>query len=283
MREESNLSTQKITVDLFSAVACEVLSYPFLTAWNVQIANYPCGLFAAMQLIARSRKEGKGFYTGFSISFLASFPGLLVYLIGKDIPLWLWGDTNTAHLLRGFFAQTSGMLVWGPSTRLIALHQAASFSQRHNIFNQKNIAQKIRYIYQHEGVRGFYRGAFPCYATSVLLDTIGFFLQRKILECFPKEKQKNIFPYLTATIIGFSIGSLVTTPLDVGITHMRINETNPNKFPERKFFPALKNGYRALGHHGMGQLALTHACYTTLWYSTALCISERCLLTSQSL
>ncbi|OGT26578.1 MAG: hypothetical protein A3I77_07010 [Gammaproteobacteria bacterium RIFCSPLOWO2_02_FULL_42_14] len=253
-------------IDATAGIFSEVVSYPFSMVWTAQQTSPRDNRLTFSQAF-KATYSARNFYAGFSIPLASAIPATILYLFGKDIPLYCFGDTNTAHFLRGFAAQSLGMLVWAPAGRLIVSQQASISSCRNNTFNSLSILKKAQTIVKEQGVRGLYRGALPCYMNSVVLDTIGFTIQAQILKRLPEEKRSTIAAKIFAMCIGFGVGSIITTPFDVAITRMRAHETNPKSFPLRKFFPTFQTTYRELGFRGFCAAIPAHLLYTTLWYS----------------
>ena len=251
-----------IGASLFS----ESISYPFLTLWTVQQAGElgkPLSLRKAFAAI----RHGTGFYSGFSLALLVAIPGNLLYLIGSNIPLQLFGDNVIGQLTRGPVAQAFGTFAWAPAARLILLQQASGNARIQNDFSKLSVLEKSKLILKKNGVRGFYRGVLPCYCVSSTLDLIGYWLQPQIIQYPSTETRKNAAPQILTTMFGFGAAALFTAPIDATVGRLRLSETNPTHFPDQRFWPAAKRIYKTLGVYGFFCGVTASICHESIWYA----------------
>ena len=177
--------------------------------------------------------------------------------------------------MRGPVAQAFGMLAWAPAARLIMLQQASGNTRVKNNFSQLSIWNKSKLIFKENGVRGFYRGALPGYCVSSTLDSIGYWLQSQTIRYYPIETRGNAAPQILTTMFGFGTAAIITAPIDATVARLRIHETNPTHFPDKKFWPTAQRIYQTLGYRGFFHGLTASVCHEMAWYSvlpiTSLC------------
>lgn len=260
--ETAPLAAQ-LLVGGFAGILSDVATHPLHTVWTWQqelsVGNtfelkkmpaWMCAQMYAERSVDMHSTRSLSLYKGFSIAALTSVPGAMLYLFGMQLSIELFNDNHVGRLMQGPMARAFGMILCEPATRLIELEQASMNSGGDRAFKNLSVTGKCRFIWKKSGVRGFYRGALPQFCSNSFTDAIGFWLRAQVLECYPESQRKNAAPQFLSTIFGFGFANVVTTPISVIETRLRINEANSEQFPDTKFLPAWKRLYATRGVRG---------------------------------
>lgn len=242
-------SDQKITVEAViakgsSAFIAEAGSYGIHTFWTIQqeiSAKQTQSLRQTFQHMHKNNMRYHDFYKGFSIAGFAAVIGVFPYLKGASCALDWFGDNHVGQAMQGPCAQAFAAVIWAPATRLMELEQASIIkTAHHHPFKQLSVFNKSKKIWQDSGIRGFYRGALPLVCINSVVDALGYWLRARMELRFPENKRHQILPQLFSTFLGFSVGYAITTPFAIAETRLRIHEINPQAFPDKTFFSAMK-------------------------------------------
>lgn len=233
--------TRHVLIASGAALSAEFIYYPFVTIWTMQHAQQLSFRAACNQI-----KKGKGFYTGFSVSLASAVPYALLYLLGKDLPL-LFGDNNFVQMLRGLTGQGLATLVYEPAAKMMMLTQAASNADMADNFSKLSLFRKAREIRQKQGIRAFYSAAMPAFIANAASDALGFWFLR-LAKNQSLAIEKNPALHVLITMFCFGGAAAITLPLEVVVTHMRLEKINPKC--------TVLNGFKILYRSG-GARALT--------------------------
>lgn len=251
------------TMQSASVLTADFFSHPLYTTWTVQNSQFynketTMSIFNTMKILGP-----KSLFAGFNTQAISSLPGTYLYLQGRKQSLQLFGENDLGYCMQGPISVAAGMTLWSPAMRLTVLEQAA---YQTNHFNQQSLSQKCHHIYQHEGIKGFYRGTLPATLSFSLSDAIGSWLQAQLLNSFHEKKYSEVVSELSATTLAFAFASFITSPIEMVITHLRLQETNPNAFAHKTFSAAAKKIHTEKGYRGFFRASPTWTAYQTVWH-----------------
>jgi len=249
-------------------IVADFFAYPFFVIWSQQhsVGNERTPSFARVVRAIGYSKGFRGFYSGFSVSLISTIPSTLLYLIGKDIPLYCLGDSHLGHFMRGPCARAFDMIVSAPATRLMMLQQASGNPTLTNNFNELSIYNKAKSIFKKGGILNFYRGAFPCFCAGSLLDGIGFWLQAQVIKLYSEERRTHIAPQVFATTFSFGMAAFMVTPIEGVVTRLRIAESNPGALSGKAFYAEAKAIYCHLGVRGFFRGTPASVAHEAVWF-----------------
>ncbi len=251
------------TIQGLGALTADFLAHPLYTTWTIQQAHFYYPKPMTFRDICKTHGFAD-FYAGFSPQAIAALPGTFLYLEGRKQTLALFGENNVGYFMQGPISVTAGMLVWSPAMRLTVSQQASNNSSGH--FNQLSLTAKCRYIINNEGIKGLYRGALGATTSFAISDALGSWLQAQLLNYYPDNKQKKVAPQITSTALAFGFAAFMTSPIELITSHLRLHETNPTQFPNKKFTKEMKRIYCKKGYRGFFRSTHTWVAYQTAWH-----------------
>lgn len=259
-----------------AALIAEAVSYPFTTIWTVQHKGDLNGnTLKFNQACAQIRtnasiRNGFGFYSGFFLSQMAALPGGMAYLTGKGEIENSHGNNVAGHALRGFVPQALFAAISTPIDRLVMLQQAAKNTANPTQFDRLSISHKAKHIFKTEGIRGFYRGCIPSICSYALADFFGYILRDLIRNLFSQQHQESEIFKLATTMVCFGTVAILTTPLDVVATRLKVKQDSPHA-KLNLFYQAKAEAmalYRTAGRRGFWVGTTASVLYHALWSSS---------------
>jgi solute carrier family 25 citrate transporter 1 len=163
-------------------------------------------------------KEGwKGFYRGLFIVYTSIIPKNAIRFSTFEIYNNYFQNTLIAGSLAGI---TESIIIVTPFDvcRLRLLSQYNSF---HEQKDKKNVLSMIHYIFQKEGIQGFYKGILYTSLRQAINQSTNFFVYHYL------KSHYDISSFLAGSISG-AIGPILNNPLDVMKTRFQSSETKFN-------------------------------------------------------
>ena len=261
---ESTFNIKACFAEGSAALFSEFVCYPMHTIWTLQqeiSANEKVSFIQTCQRFNKNTLSYWSLYKGFSISGTSAVLGIYPYLLGAHYAKLCFGDNHIGEFMQGVVAQTLAASIWLPATHIVELEQATITCKVNAKFQELSAFDKSKIIWKQSGLRGFYRSAWAQIGANAIDDALGFWLRARILSCFSTEQQKQLSPQLFSTFMGFSAAAVITTPVSIVQSRLRLHEANPTVFPDKKFLPAFKRLYQQGGFRGFFNGATTAALY----------------------
>lgn len=185
----------------------------------------------------------RGFFRGFSPVMFSAIPGTTLFFAGMDFTQKMLGQNALGTALSGFGGQIAGSIVWVPSEVFKELRQMILIKPE---LRDKKVSQLIKYVYQTEGLRGFYRGFLAQLLTFGPFNSIGLSLSKLLHDKVPDEKRSTLTSFCLNGV-AFGAAGVITTPFDVVKTRLQVVAADPKRFSERSILKCVKNVYKKEG------------------------------------
>src|SRR3990167_7827905 len=274
---ENDSTFYDVTVRSGGYVLADLCAHPFLTVWTSQQAKFFEKKISVFNVIYETYKQ-KRFFDGFSMQAISAVPGTFLYLKGRELSLTLLGDNYFGQTMQGPMGVGLGMLLWSPTSRLTMLQQASNKKDFLNSFNQLSLLGKSKSIWKKEGVRGFYRGTLGLTCSFSVTDALGSLLQAQILKCYPENDRQHACPQILSTSIDFTLAAFATSPIEIAVCHLKIQESNPEKLLSKTLPEAAKAIYLLRGVRGFFHATPALVAHSVTWHMilpfTTLCPTQ---------
>lgn len=129
------------------------------------------------------KNEGmKGVFKGFWVTSVRETFGYGIYFASYEWMKKRWGDSSLSLIHAGGLAGIFSWILVYPSDTIKSRIQSVPISPREGHDKYKNFWDCTKHIYQTEGVRSFFRGAFVTSITAYPVNAVTFLVYEKVLK-----------------------------------------------------------------------------------------------------
>lgn len=249
-------------VDAGMSIGISGSLYPLSMVWMTQQKKMKSGHLNFRQACSHVHAN-RSWFAGFPISAATEIPGIFAYLTGRGVASAIFGDEGYAGLIQSPVATSCGMVFWAPGLRLSLLQQVSAGEPRYQMSAWQHAMQIIR----TQGIRDLYRGTKAYAVIFGVADFLGTLLQNTALDQFESKDRKRGSVQLAATLIGFSLSSVLTIPLEAALLPYMTQEVRQGFVKKQSISELAKGIYRRDGIRGFTRGLPVGVLHLGLWHA----------------